>query len=35
MMARLHHHVVPLIGCKKISDVKVADVEQFMREVSE
>ena len=33
MLARLNHHVVPLLGRKKISDVRVADVEQFMRDV--
>ncbi len=33
MLARLRHHVVPLLGRKKISDVRVADVEQFMRDV--
>lgn len=33
MLARLQHHVIPLLGRKKISDVRVADVEQFMRDV--
>lgn len=33
MMARLRHHVVPLLGRKKISDVRPSDVEQFMRDV--
>jgi integrase len=33
MLARLRHHVVPLLGRKKISDVRVSDVEQFMRDV--
>jgi integrase len=33
MLARLNHHVVPLLGRKKISDVRVPDVEQFMRDV--
>lgn len=33
MLARLKHHVVPILGRKKISDVRVADVEHFMREV--
>lgn len=33
MLSRLNHHVVPLLGRKKISDVRVADVEQFMRDV--
>jgi hypothetical protein len=27
MLARLRHHVVPLLGRKKISEVRVADVE--------
>ena len=33
MLSRLQHHVVPLLGRKKISEVRVADVEQFMRDV--
>lgn len=33
MLARLRHHVIPLLGRKKISEVRVADVEQFMRDV--
>jgi integrase len=33
ILARLNHHVVPLLGRKKISDLRVADVEQFMRDV--
>lgn len=33
VLARLQHHVVPLLGRKKITDVRVADVEQFMRDV--
>ncbi len=33
MMSRLQHHVVPLLGRKKISEVRVSDVEQFMRDV--
>jgi integrase len=33
MLARLNHHVVPLLGRKKISDVRSNDVEQFMRDV--
>ena len=33
MMARLRHHVVPLLGRKKITEVRAADVEQFMRDV--
>jgi integrase len=33
MLARLAHHIVPLIGRKKISEVRAADVEQMMRDV--
>jgi integrase len=33
MLARLQHHVVPTLGRKKISEVRAADVEQFMRDV--
>ena len=33
MMARLRHHVLPLLGRKKISDIRAADVEQFMWDV--
>lgn len=33
MLARLGHHVVPLLGRKKISDVCVTDVEQMWRDV--
>ena len=33
MMARLRHHVVPLLGRTKITEVRAADVEQFMRDV--
>jgi hypothetical protein len=33
MLARLQHHVVPLLGRKKISEVRVADVELFWRDV--
>ena len=33
MLARLAHHVVPLLGRKKITDVRVSDVEQFWRDV--
>jgi integrase len=35
MLARLDHHVVPLLGRKKLSDVRVRDVEQFIRDVRE
>ena len=33
MLARLQHHLVPLIGRKKISEVRPADVEQVMRDI--
>lgn len=33
MLSRLQHHVIPLLGRKRISEVRVADVEQFMRDV--
>ncbi|MFM1815476.1 MAG: hypothetical protein RLZ98_2171, partial [Pseudomonadota bacterium] len=33
MLARLRHHVVPLLGKKKISEVRTSDVEQFWRDV--
>ena len=33
LLARLRNHVVPLLGRKKISDVRAADVEQFIRDV--
>lgn len=33
MLARIKHHVVPLLGRKKISEVRVIDVEQMMRDV--
>jgi integrase len=33
MLARLQHHVVPLLGRTKVSAVRVADVEQMMRDV--
>lgn len=32
MLARLDHHVVPLLGRKKLSEVPVRDVEQFIRD---
>lgn len=34
MLARINHHIVPLIGRKKISEVRIADVEQMMRDVT-
>lgn len=33
-VARLRHHVVPLLGHKRVSDVGVADIERFFRDVS-
>ena len=33
MLARLRHHVVPLLGRKRISEVRVGDIEQFWRDV--
>ncbi len=33
MLARIDHHIVPLIGRKKISEVRIGDVEQMMRDV--
>lgn len=33
MLARLQHHVVPILGRRKISEVRIADVEQMMRDV--
>jgi integrase len=33
-LARLRHHVVPLLGHKKVSDVRVADVERLINDVS-
>lgn len=33
-MARLHHHVVPLLGSKRVSEVTEGDVERFAREVA-
>jgi integrase len=33
MLARLAHHISPILGRKKISDVRVSDVEHMMREV--
>lgn len=32
-LARLQHHILPSLGRKKISDVRVSDVEQMMRDV--
>ncbi len=32
-LARLKHHVVPLLGRKKITEVRVTEIEQFMRDV--
>jgi len=33
-MARLRHHVVPLLGTKRVSEVSEGDVERFAREVA-
>lgn len=33
-VARIDHHIVPLLGRKRLSDVRAADVEQFVREVT-
>ena len=33
MLARLQHHVVPVLGRKKVSEVRIGDVEQMMRDV--
>ncbi|MBX9683837.1 MAG: Arm DNA-binding domain-containing protein [Hyphomicrobium sp.] len=33
MLARINHHIVRLIGRKKISEVRLGDVEQMMRDV--
>jgi integrase len=32
-LARLHHHVLPLLGSKKVSEVRPADIERFVRDV--
>lgn len=33
-MARIDHHIVPLLGRKRVGDVSIADVEQFARDVA-
>lgn len=33
MLARLKHHVLPILGRRKISEVRIGDVEQMMRDV--
>lgn len=33
-VARLRHHVVPLLGHKRVNDVGIADVERFFRDVA-
>ncbi len=33
MLARINHHIVPLLGRKKVSEVRIGDVEQMMRDV--
>src|SRR3546814_13608479 len=32
-IARLRHHVVPLLGHKRVTEVNVADIERFFRDV--
>lgn len=34
-LARIDHHIVPLLGRKRIGDVNVADVEQFAQDVTD
>src|SRR3546814_15699113 len=33
-IARIDHHIVPLLGRKRIGDVSIADVEQFASDVA-
>lgn len=33
MLARLRHHVVPLLGTKKVSEVRSADIERMVRDI--
>lgn len=33
-LARIDHHIVPLLGRRRLSDVRAADVEQFVRDVA-
>ena len=33
MLSRLQHHIVPLLGRKKLSDIRVSDIEQIWRDV--
>src|SRR3990167_1661710 len=33
-VARLRHHVVPILGAKRVSEVNVADIERFFRDVA-
>jgi integrase len=34
-MARIDHHIVPLLGRKRIGDVRIPDVEQFAKDVAD
>lgn len=34
LLARLSHHVVPLLGHKRITEVRVQDIERFIRDVA-
>lgn len=34
LLARVRHHIIPLLGRKRITDVRVQDVERFIRDVS-
>lgn len=34
-MARIDHHIVPLLGRKRLGDIKIADVEQFVKDVTD
>lgn len=33
MLARINHHIVPLLGRRKISEIRIGDVEQMVRDV--
>lgn len=34
-MARIRHHILPLLGTKRVNDVGAADVERFVRDVTQ
>ncbi len=34
-LSRLRHHVVPLLGSKRISDINAGDIEKFVKDVAE